>query len=127
MEELLPHGQRVLLHRGHSAASMAGPAGAAAGRGSTAGPVPPPVPPGIAAPSAPGPPGIGSDLAGSDPEPPCRPRPFPLAPPTAPATKYPLPRPERARQAPPPAAHWLRGLNEEKLIGPSAARRALIG
>lgn len=50
----------------------------------------------------------------------------PLGP--APSAEHPLPRGLKgARQGPPPAAHWFRGLNEAKLIGRSAERRALIG
>lgn len=71
-----------------------------------------PVPPGAAARSPPGP----AQRRRRWPRPSGWPRPLIRS-----------PQPERALQAPPPAAHWLRGLNEVKLIGRSAARRSLIG
>lgn len=124
VEELLPQGQRVLLHRGHTAASMAGPGEAAAGKGRTAKPAPP------ARSSLSGTAGnrrSEPEPAGPSPAPPSVAPPLPVAPPTASGPRCKEPAPKRARQAPPPARHWLRGLNEAKLIGRSAARRALIG
>lgn len=91
VEELLPHGQRVLLRGGHALASMAGPG-----------------------PAGPGASGAGSG-AGSGGAGPGR-----VTPPPASGARYNVsapPRPERAPPDPAPPPHWPWVLNEAPLIG----------